>query len=381
LFLRAAFQSTATPTGINSQTMMVGEFDFSLTTLPPSESVRRILAAAERVRGISGVQAAGVTTLVPFANLSPFGRLTALQAPRDDIDGKNGRGFGGVLAAIGPGFLDSLGVRVIRGRDFTESEVRGAGRNELCIVDERMAAKLFPGADAIGQRVRLSEAPFGGEMEIIGVVSRHTQDVQDAKEPFPRIYVPLSIGFNPTVFLNVSCADTSPGAAARLVAQLRKELHALDPDLPLVELRSFNDHMLDNISIWQIRLGAWVFGIFGLLALAMATVGIYGVKAYAVSRRTREIGIRMALGADRNGVFGLIMRQSLGQLGFACAIGTVLSLLTGRALAAYLVGVKPADPLVLSLAIACLALATIIACWLPARRATRVNPMVALRSE
>ena len=381
LFLRAAVQSTAAPVGLNPHAMVVAELDFSLTPAPRAESIRRVLAAAGRLRGMPGVAAAGAATLVPFANLSPVGRLVPLQAAGRDIPGGASPGFGGVLGAIAPGFLDSLGVRVLRGRDITESEARGTGRNSVCLVDERMAARLFPGAEAVGRQVRLTGAPFGGELEIVGVVSRHTQDVQDNKEPFPRIYVPLSLGYTPTIFLNVSCTGDSPLAAAGLPAQLRKELLALDPDLPLVGIRPFTDHMLDSFNLWQIRLGAWIFGLFGLLALAMASVGIYGVKAYAVSRRTREIGIRMALGADSRGVFRLIMRQSLAQFGFASAAGLVLSLLTGRALAAYLVGVQPADPLVLGAAIGCLGLATVLACWLPARRATKVDPMVALRVE
>ncbi|HVZ66403.1 MAG TPA: ABC transporter permease [Lacunisphaera sp.] len=381
LFLRAALQAAAAPVGFNAPALIVAELDLSLTPASRDASVRRVLAAAGRLRVLPGVRAAGAATLVPFANLSPTCRLAPLSAPRGADNGEAPRSFGGVLGAIAPGFLDSLDVRVIRGRDITAGEAGGLGRSDVCLVDERMAAKLFPGADAIGQRVRLTGAPFGGEMEIVGVVSRHTQDVQDSKEPFPRVYVPLHLGYTPTIFLTASCADGSPLAAARLTGLLRKELLALDPDLPLVGLRPFADHLRDNLNLWQIRLGAGVFGVFGLLALMMASVGIYGVKAYAVSRRTREIGIRMALGADRSGVFGLIMRQSFGQLGFACVVGVGLSLLTGRVLAAYLVGVEPTDPVVLGMAVGCLTLATVAACWLPARCATKVDPMVALRSE
>ncbi len=381
LFLRAALRSTDAPTGLNPHAMIVAELDFSLTPAPRAESIRRALAAAERLRSLPGVQSAGAATLVPFANLSPTGLVAPAQAANDDNSGQPPRGSGAVLGAIAPGFLESLGVRVLRGRDLTESEARGLGRVDACLVDERLAAKLFPGADAIGQRVRLTDAPVDGELEIVGIVSRHTQDVQDNKNPFPRLYLPLHLGYTPTIFLNVSCADASPSAATPLLGHVRQALHTLDPDLPVVALRSFTDHQLDSFNLWQIRLGAWVFGLFGLLALVMATVGIYGVKAYAVSRRTREIGIRMALGADRRGVFGLIMRQSLAQLGFAAAAGIVLSLLVGRVLAAYLVGVNPADAVVLGLALACLALATVAACWLPARRATKVDPMVALRAE
>lgn len=382
LFLRAALRSTDAPVGLDTHTALVAELDFSLAPSLPTDAIRRTLAAVERLRSLPGVRAVGTATVVPFANLSSIGRLTPLSPGHNDsATGAPSRGVAGVLGAIGPGFLDSLGVRVIRGRELTDGEARGVGRTNVCLVDERMAAKLFPGADAIGQRTRLTDAPFGGEFEIVGVVSRHAQDVQDNKDPFPRIYVPLGLGYTPTLFLNVRCADLPAAAAAQLLAQMRKELHALDPDLPMTELRPFAAHQLENFNLWQIRLGAWIFGLFGALALVMATIGIYGVKAYAVSRRTREIGIRMALGANRTGVFGLIMRQSLAQLAFASGAGLVLSLLVGRVLAAYLVGVHPADPAALGLALAALAAATVAACWLPARRATRVNPLTALRAE
>lgn len=381
LFFRASLQSTAAPIGLQTQGTIVGELDFSLRPTSRDESLRRVLAAVEHLRTLPGMRAVGVGTLVPFANLSPVGRLAPAQSAEDASVKSSPRGVGGVLGAITPGFLDSLGVHVVRGRDFLATEAEGIGREAVCLIDERMAGKLFPGAEAVGQRVRLSDVPFGGEFEVVGVVSRHTQDVQDNQEPFPRIYVPLHLGFATTLFFTVRSSYPSPLGATRLVGLVRGELLARDPELPLMALRPFAEHRLDSFNVWQIQLGAWVFGLFGVLAAMMATVGIYGVKAYAVSLRTREIGIRMALGADRGRVFRLIMRQGLVQFGFAGAAGVLLALGAGRVVSSYLVGVHPADPLILGVALGCLALATTVACWLPARRATRVNPLVALRVE
>ena len=129
------------------------------------------------------------------------------------------------------------------------------------------------------------------------------------------------------------------------------------------------------------RLGAILFGIFGTIALLLAVVGVYGVKSYAIERRTREIGIRMALGADRRTIFSLIMKQGALQIAVSVGLGLVLALLAGQALASMLVGVSPADPVALGLAIGLLSFATLFACFLPARRATKVSPTTALRTE
>jgi ABC-type antimicrobial peptide transport system permease subunit len=162
---------------------------------------------------------------------------------------------------------------------------------------------------------------------------------------------------------------------------LRQTLRELDPDLPLLQMVPYVDLMERSPNLWIVKLGATLFGAFGTIALLLAVVGVYGVKAYAVACRTREIGIRMALGAHRRDVFALIMRQAAMQTALAVGIGLVLSLGAGRVLAKILYQVSPTDPLALVSASLMLASAALLACFLPARRATRVNPMTALRSE
>ena len=165
------------------------------------------------------------------------------------------------------------------------------------------------------------------------------------------------------------------------MASYRRELHELDPELPILQMVTFPAFMERNFTLRMVELGAMIFGIFGGVALLLASVGVYGVKAYAVERRTREIGIRIALGANRSDVFALIMKQGAQQTLLALALGLGLSLLVGHALAAIFFQVKHDDPLVLGLAAAILAGSTMLACFLPARRATRVSPLSALRSE
>jgi ABC-type antimicrobial peptide transport system permease subunit len=166
-----------------------------------------------------------------------------------------------------------------------------------------------------------------------------------------------------------------------MMPTLRQTLREFDPDLPLLQMRPYVDLMEKSPNLWIVKLGAMLFGAFGSIALLLAVVGVYGVKAYAVACRTREIGIRMALGAHRRDVFALIMRQGAMQTALAVGVGLLLSLAVGRILARILYQVSPTDPLALVSASLMLATAALLACFLPARRAMHVNPITALRTE
>src|SRR5437868_4448391 len=161
----------------------------------------------------------------------------------------------------------------------------------------------------------------------------------------------------------------------------RQMLRDIDPELPVLNIAPFTDRVEKSVGLWVVRLGALLFGVFGGIALLLAVVGVYGVKAYAVACRTREIGIRMALGARRGDVFGLIMRQGVMQTGLAIIFGLLLALTVGRVLAQILYEVSPTDPFALITSGLLLAVASLLACFFPAHRATRVTPMTALRTE
>jgi predicted permease len=389
LFLRGALKAGGLNPGFRPAGVVLTELDFSLANTAQGEASRRMFAAVERARSIPGATAAGLTTLLPYGNITNVARLIAADAPVDPApaDPQAPRpGFGGVYAAITRGYLDSIGVKILRGRDFTESESREKGARRVGLIDEGMAGKLFPGKEAVGQLVRYTQAPTDGlpnEMEIIGVVSRHRHDITDDHDGGARrrIYVPLAQNYSAAVTLTTRFANENPAATLAAVSTLRKELRDLDAPLPILQMSPYEMLMEKSITLWIIRLGAVLFGVFGTIALLLAVVGVYGVKAYAVERRTREIGIRMALGADRGDVFALIMRQGALQTAFAVVLGSGLSLLVGRVLASVLFQVSPMDPFALGSSALLLTGATLLACYLPARRATKVSPMTALRSE
>jgi len=386
LFLRGALKAGGMDPGFKTQGVVMTEMDFSLANTKQPEATRRMFAAAERLRSLPGVLSAGYTTLVPYGNITNTTRLVpANAAPVVSTDPNAPKpGASGIYASITPGFLDSIGVKLLRGRDFTENEAREMGTARICILDQGLADKLFPGKDALGQHVRYTQAPtdsLPNDMEIVGIVSPHRHDVQDKGGPRPRVYVPLAQAYNANAFLSVRLAATDPMAALNAIPTLRKELRQLDPDLPVLQMVPFATLADKSISLWLVRFGAVLFGVFGGIALLLAVVGVYGVKAYAVERRTREIGIRMALGADRGEVFALIMRQGALQTAFSVGVGLVLSLLVGQALSTMLFQVSPMDPLALGISVLTLSLATMMACYLPAKRATKVSPMTALRTE
>jgi ABC-type antimicrobial peptide transport system permease subunit len=162
---------------------------------------------------------------------------------------------------------------------------------------------------------------------------------------------------------------------------LRRNVQGVDPLLPILELRTFAKHMDGNPQLWIVRAGAALFSVFGGLALGLAVVGIYGVKAYSVARRTREIGIRMALGAQGRTVQWMILREGLAMLVAGLALGLLLALGTGKVVSSILFEVSSTDPYAFTLAPAVLAFAALLATWIPARRATKINPMAALRTE
>jgi putative ABC transport system permease protein len=387
LFVRAATREgkRGVATGFATEGVAIAEMDFSLARTSREEVMRRALAAVDGLRRLAGIESVALTSLVPYNSSITTTRLVPANAASSRAGSSSSpAGTVGIYSSITPGYFASIGVPLLRGRDFTEAEARSPGATRVCIIDQGMAEKLFPGEEALGRHVRQSESGAKGDsatMEIVGIVRRHAHGMEDRSKPAPGVYVPLSQEFNPVLFLAVRSAVRNEAALLQAIGTYRHELHELDPELPILRMLTFNAFMEKNFTLRMVELGAMIFGVFGAVALLLASVGVYGVKAYAVERRTREIGIRIALGANRGDVFALIMKQGAQQTLVALSMGLGLSLLTGTALAAVFFQVKPRDPLVLGLSALILAAATMLACFLPARRATLVSPLRALRTE
>ena len=385
LFFRGALKAGGLDLGFEHAGGIVTEMDFSLGKTDETAAKDRMFAAVQRARELPSVRAAALSTMVPYGNITNTRRIMrASDTPVAKTDpNAPDPGAGGLFTAVTPGYFDAIGVRLLRGRDFTASEAEDKDSPRVTIIDEQMAKKLFPKGDALGQRVRYTQPPSDGspaEMEIIGIVSPHRHETLGNEIP-KRFFVPLAQAYNGSVYLHARLTSSDRRAVLAMIPTLRQALRGVDPELPILSISPFSDFIEKNVGLWIVRLGAVMFGVFGGIALLLAVVGVYGVKSYAVARRTREIGIRMALGANRSDVFALIMKQGLLQTALSLGIGVMLALAIGRVLAQMLFQVSPTDPLALLASATLLSAAALLACFLPARRATRVSPMTALRTE
>jgi len=383
LFFRGALKAAGLDPGFNARGDLISEFDFTLIKKTPAESRRLMFEMVQRAQKLPGVTASAIGTMLPYADFTTARRVLRTKDTMPNDPKAPDPSVNSLYTAVTPGYCEALGIKLLRGRDFTRNECENKDARPVAMIDEEMAKKLFPNEDPIGQHIRYTQPPKDGspnDMEIVGVVSKHRHNIQN-DSLICRLFVPLAQGYSGQTYLHVRLNTQDRHAAAAFMPTLRQTLREMDPDLPLLQITPYVDLMEKSPDLWIVKLGATLFGAFGAIALMLAVVGVYGVKAYAVACRTREIGIRMALGAHRREVFALIMRQGAMQTALAVAAGLLLSLAAGRVLAKILYQVSPTDPLALVGASLMLATAALLACFVPASRATRVNPMTALRTE
>src|SRR5881398_610703 len=383
LFFRGALKAAGLNPGFVAAGDLITEFDFSLIRKEPADSRRTIFGMLQRVRELPGVRATAVGTMLPYSDFTNARRIIRAKDTMPNDPKAPDPSVNSLFTAITPGYFDALGVKLLRGRNFTQAECENKDARRVAIIDEEMATKLFPNEDAVGQHVRYTQPPKDespNDLEIVGVVSKHRHDIQN-DSIIRRLFVPLAQGYNGQIYFHVRVGTESRRAVVAMMPTLRQSLREIDSNLPLLQMTPYVDLMEKSPNLWIVKLGAVLFGVFGCIALLLAVVGVYGVKAYAVACRTREIGIRMALGAHRKDVFALIMRQGAMQTALAVFVGVLLSLAAGRVLAQILYGVSPTDSFALIASSLMLAAAALLACFLPARRATYVNPITALRTE
>jgi putative ABC transport system permease protein len=253
----------------------------------------------------------------------------------------------------------------------------------VAILDQVAAEKLWPGGDAVGKNVRLASEGNNEpavDAEVVGVVANIQESVIGTQRP-PHIYVPFGQAYQSDMNIHLMTTAQDAQAEARLLETVRSEIRAVDPHIPVLALKTLRMHMDSSFDLWIVRTGARMFVIFGGVALLLAAIGLYGVRAYSVGMRTREIGIRMALGAGASDALRMILREGMALFGIGAGVGLALSLPVGKVLSSLLYRVDSFDPVVLTVAPALLAAVSFVACYIPARRAARLDPMVALRDE
>ncbi|HEV8146709.1 MAG TPA: ABC transporter permease [Bryobacteraceae bacterium] len=352
--------------GLNPSHAAQVSFDLALegyTEKRGAEFQRRLI---EKVRSTSGIEAAALADMLPLSLMINNNQVLIEGQPVPKMADRP-------LAAMygaSPGYFRTLGTRLLAGREFEDRDVPGSPR--VAIVNQAFVKKLIRDRDPIGKRFRFSED--GKWLEIVGVA-------EDGK------YRSLSEGPTPVVFrpilqtenLNTTVVARSPLPDTQILDILRRTVLEMDPSISLFDAHTLTDHL--SLPLFPARVAAGFLGAFGLLAVVLAATGVYGMMAYAVSRRTREIGIRMALGASAGQVLGVVMGRSGLLVGIGAAAGIAMALAAGKFFAMVLYGVSDKDPVTYAIVIGCMAFVALAACWLPARRAIGVDPSNALRSE
>jgi predicted permease len=304
------------------------------------------------------------------------------QAPPPPGDSQNGASW----LRVSDGYFESIGTRIIKGRSITEQDT--AASRKVAVINEAFAKKLLKDQDPIGKHFGDLDQKYAGSFEIVGV-TEDTQYRDPTSKIRPTFFLPEAqqIGYEDPRFkafedrshyLNTAVLQTQ-GSVAGLEPQVRRSLAQLSPDLAMISFMSFLDQVDGNFA--QNEMLAKLTSLFGILALALASVGLYGVTAYSVERRTGEIGIRMALGADRTNVLKLVLKGAFVQIGIGLAIGIPATVLAGYAMTTQLFGVKPYAPGILLVTTLVLSVAALIATLVPARKAATLEPIRALRTE
>jgi predicted permease len=365
LFLRSLRDAQRIDTGFETTGVLVMNVNLGREGYTPERGQLFYQQVVERLSGVPGVRHAAVAQNPPLGggflrSVFPEGADTTT---RDRILVQ--------VNSVSPGYLETLGIPLLRGRDFTTSDATGAPL--VVIVNETMAQRFWPGEEAIGKRFKF----FGDEQftTVIGI-ARNSKYNGVAEDPIPFIYQPVRQNYTPNATLHVR-ADGNAGALGGVV---RAAVLEIDPTLSVFDARTLEEQVSNSLA--GLRTNVMMLTTFGLLALLLASIGLYGVASYAVTQRTREIGVRMALGARPSSVLRLVLGRGLVLVGLGVALGLAAAFIGGRFISPDLLpNVSVRDPLTFAATAALLIAVALFANYLPARRATRIDPLIALRSE
>jgi putative ABC transport system permease protein len=383
LMVRSFMKLYTLDLGFKTDNVMSMQMQIPTTKYKTADERRAFFERLEpKLSDIPGVEAVAITTSVP-----PFGGGSR----PFEIEGRPARKAGeaapeATTAVISPGFFDVLGVKIRQGRGFNESD--GRPGSESVVINEKMAAQFFPGEDPIGKRLRfVPRPPAPGQTgpappaqppvwrTVVGISPTITHTQQQNPDPTSVAYIPCRQ--EPPVGASLMIRSRlEPG---KVMTAVRTAVQDLDQDQPVFTIQTMEQRLLQQQ--WPFRVFGSLFAIFAFIALVLSSVGLYAVMAYSVTQRTQEIGVRMALGAEGRSVSWLILRRGLMQLAIGLTLGLTGAFFAGRLLAQVLVQITPRDPVTLVSITVILSVVAIAACLIPAYRATRVDPLIALRAE
>jgi predicted permease len=364
LFLRSLQKAQDTDPGFITNNVLLlpinlGEQGY---TEPRGRQFQRDLL--NRIKTLPGVQATAIARDAPFNG--GFSRSVFLEGEQP---GPNGRGVLVQTNTIGVGFLETMGIPVLAGRDFSEQDSEASPR--VAIINQTMAEKFWPGQDAVGKRFKF----FGDQQyrQVVGI-ARNSKYNSLVEAALPFIYYPLQQEYSPGFWLSIRTAADPKGIGPGI----RDSIKSMDSGIPVLALGTV--HEVVDQSLAGQRTNVLLLSLFSVLALLLAAVGLYGVMAYSVAQRTREIGIRMAMGARSTTVLGMVLKQGLTLVGVGLVLGLVAAMIVMRLVTTLLFGIDPWDPPTLAATSGLLALTALLANYIPALRATRVSPVIALKN-
>ncbi len=365
LFVRSMRNAQSIDAGFESKDLFVFAFDLGALHYDEGRGQQFFRNAIERAEASPKVASATIASNFPVG-----GGFARTVFPEGQSETTGYRGTLTQLDDIMPNYFKTLRIPLVKGREFTDSDRKDT--TLVVIVNEAMAKHFWPGEDAVGKRFH-----FFGETklrEVVGVV-RDTVVNNIGEEPQPLAYLPMTQDYSPAATMQVRTV----GPPDAVISSVRQQVQGLDNGLALTNFNTIGE--LLGQGLWASRMGAGLLSLFGVIALILSVVGVYGVLSYSVSQQTREIGIRMAMGAQTNSVLKLIVKQGMRLAIAGLVLGLVLALLAMRSLSSLLYGVSAYDPLIFGGVFLILAAAAVAACYFPARRAARVDPLVALRYE
>ena len=365
LFIRSMQNAQRTDFGFESKRLFVMAVDLGALHYDEAHGQQFYRDAIQRVNTSPMVQAAAVASNLPLG-----GGLERTVFPEGKDETSGYRGTLTQLNDVSPGFFDTLRIPLKKGRSFTDLDKNQT--TPVAVINEAMARHFWPDQDAIGKRFHF----FGDPklLEVVGIVG-NTVINQVGEDPQPLAYLPLTQDYPPAATVQVRTS----GDPRAVIATVRRQIQALDPNLAITNVQTVEDVL--NQGLWAPRMAAALLTLFGGLALTLAAIGVYGVLSYSVNQQTREIGIRMALGATPTGVLRWVVGQGLRLAGAGVLVGVVAGLGLMRFMGSLLFGVSTHDPETFGTVILVLGMIALLACYLPARRATKVNPVVALRQD
>jgi len=367
LFIRSLQRATTIDPGFNVDRALTVPLNLSLLRYNEKDGEQFYSNLLSRVSAQPGIER---VSMVRFPQLGfSFAQFQVFIEGGDN--GQTEEGISTGFNVVGPNYFTTMETPLLRGRDFTEADRKGTPG--VVVINATLASMLWKGEDPIGKRLSVigQKGPF---LEVVGV-ARDGKYRSLGEAPHPYVYQPVLQSYDPKMTLVIR----TTGDPQSVTPAVREQIRALDPNLPISDVKTFRDQL--NFSLFPSRVAALTLGGFGVLALLLAAIGIYGVVSYSVAQRRHEIGIRMALGAKEVSVLRLVIREGLFVVAVGLVVGLSLAFIATRLIEGFLYGVAATDAITFVTVPVLLGAVAVIATYLPARRATRVNPLIALRYE